>query len=353
MPDNVMRDHRKLVIYDVNEAEPNRGAVFVMGIGIGEAYSNVTWEDRGFRVRGPAALEARAALRQALRSNGYSERDIPAPLREVASKRVQEESANFADLVGSALQVHNEVGFGAKKSSIARAMLYNLAQPGAVIIVPDQLWMSETWAGMLTGAAARGASVQIIAPALANAPIPDAPAMARAHDVLMHMLALRDSLTPAMAKRRRTAHRSFRGAGAADDADGRLRAYAHEPARYPWIRRVIPFDDKTLSVLGRVGLRLGHRRLGVALVVPLGVRRSNRTARRRSSLGVTPSRPCCVSPAGTSCSRTRCACSRGRPRASPTNWGTHTLPSTPRRHGVPTRRFVATTRAFRKRSGSA
>jgi len=59
------------------------------------------------------------------------------------------------------------------------------AQPGAIIIVPDQLWMSETWAGMLAGAAARGVRVQIIAPAQANAPIPDAPAMARAHDVLL------------------------------------------------------------------------------------------------------------------------------------------------------------------------
>ena len=104
-----------------------------MGIGIGEAYSNATWEDRGFRVRGPATLEARAALRQALRSNGYSERDIPAPLRAVASTRAQEQNANVRDFVGRALQVHNEVGFGAKKSSIARAMLYNLAQPGAVI----------------------------------------------------------------------------------------------------------------------------------------------------------------------------------------------------------------------------
>lgn len=34
-PDNLMRDHRKLVIYDVNEAEPNRGGMFVMGIGSG------------------------------------------------------------------------------------------------------------------------------------------------------------------------------------------------------------------------------------------------------------------------------------------------------------------------------
>src|SRR5205085_1619168 len=79
VPDNVMRDHRKLVLYDVTEAEPTRGAVFVMGIGIGEVYSSATWEDRGFRLSGPATLEARAALRQALRSNGFSESDIPAP----------------------------------------------------------------------------------------------------------------------------------------------------------------------------------------------------------------------------------------------------------------------------------
>ena len=197
-PDNLMRDHRKLVIYDVDEANPNRGAAFVMGIGIGDVYSSVTWEDRGFRIRGPATLDAREGLRQALRLNGFSESEIPAPLRAVASKKAQEDKANLGEFIGGALLVHNEVGFGNKRSSITRAMLYNLAQPGAVIIVPDQLWLSETWAGMLAGAAARGAHVQIIAPALANAPIPDAPAMARAHDVLIRMLVLRDSLTPAI-----------------------------------------------------------------------------------------------------------------------------------------------------------
>ncbi|MHB1265292.1 MAG: hypothetical protein ACYC1S_12890 [Gemmatimonadaceae bacterium] len=35
-PDNVMRDHRKIVLYDVTEADPYRGAMFLMGIGIGE-----------------------------------------------------------------------------------------------------------------------------------------------------------------------------------------------------------------------------------------------------------------------------------------------------------------------------
>ena len=252
-PDNLMRDHRKLVLYDVNEADPNQGAVFVMGIGIGEMYSSASWEDRGFRVRGPATLEARAALREALRRNGSSEREIPAPLRAVASKKLQEEKANVGEFIGRALQVHNQVGFGDKKSSIARAMLYNLAQPGAVIIAPDQLWMSETWAGMLTGAAARGAHVQIIAPAQANAPIPDAPAMARAHDVLLRVLALRDSLAPTMRECGGELHVGLFAAHApADDAAGRLREVRAGLARYPWIREVIPFDDKTLAVLSNV-----------------------------------------------------------------------------------------------------
>jgi hypothetical protein len=145
------------------------------------------------------------------------------------------------------------VGFGNKKSSVARAMLYNLAQPGAVIIAPDQLWMSETWAGMLAGAAARGARVAIIAPALANAPVPDAPAMARAHDVLTRLLALRDSLTPALRESGGDLRIGlFAAHASADDVAGRLREVREGLARYPWIRDVIPFDDKTLAVLGRV-----------------------------------------------------------------------------------------------------
>ena len=253
IPDNVMRDHRKLVIYDVNEADVDRGAAFVMGIGIGDAYSSASWEDRGFRIRGAATLDAREGLRQTLRQNGFSEGEIPVPLRPVASTRAQEEKADRGEFIGRALQVHNDVGFGDKRSSIARAMLYNLAQPGAVIIVPDQLWFSETWAGMLAGAAARGAHVQVIAPALANAPIPDAPAMARAHDVLLWMLAVRDSLVPTMHESGGELHIGLFAAHAqADDPAGRLREVRVGLARYPWIRQVIPFEDKTLAVLDRV-----------------------------------------------------------------------------------------------------
>jgi hypothetical protein len=237
----------------VNEANPTRGAVLVMGIGIGDVYASASWEDRGFRISGPATLDARAGLRQVLLTNGFSESEIPEPLRSVASKHAQEEKANLGQFIGQALLVHNEVGFGDKRSSIARAMLYNLAQPGTVIIVPDQLWFSETWAGMLVGAAARGARVEIIAPALANAPIPDPPAMARAHDVLIHVLALRDSLTPTISESGGELHIGLFAAQAqADDAAGRLREVRAGLARYPWIRELIPFDDKTLSVLDQV-----------------------------------------------------------------------------------------------------
>ncbi|HJQ20746.1 MAG TPA: hypothetical protein VJ867_10380, partial [Gemmatimonadaceae bacterium] len=252
-PDNVMRDHRKLVMYDLNEANPNRGALFVMGIGIGEMYSSPSWEDRGFRVRGPVTLEARAALRRALLRSGFSESQIPVPLRAVASKQAQETSANVGDFVGRTLQVHNDVGFGDKKSSVARAMLYNLAQPGSVIIVPDQLWLSETWAGMLAGAAARGARVHVIAPAQANAPVPDAPAMARAHDVLRRLLELQTSLAPQIRESGGDLRVGlFAALAQADDAAGRLREVRDGLARSPWIREVIPFNDKTLAVLDRV-----------------------------------------------------------------------------------------------------
>ena len=155
--------------------------------------------------------------------------------------------------------MHNEVGFGDKKSSVARAMLYTLAQPGAVIIAPDQLWMSETWAGMLAGAAARGVRVEMIAPAQPNAPIPDAPAMARAHDVLTRMLTLRDSLTPTMHESGGELHVGlFAAQATADDAAGRLREVRDGLARYPWIRELIPFDDKTLAVLDRVERQVAH-----------------------------------------------------------------------------------------------
>ena len=249
-PDNIMRDHRKIVFYDLTEADPYRGEMLLMGIGIGEHYASATWEDRGYRIRGPATLEVRRAVQQTLLRNGFSEAQIPPPLRPSANATGEEHRMNVGDYVGRALQVHNQVGFGAKKSSVARAMLYNLAPPGSVIIVPDPVWLSNTWAGMLAAAAARGCRVYVIAPAAANAPSPQAPLLAVEHEVFTRFLDLRRSLGP----RIRSAGGDLRvGIFAAhaseDDAVGRAREVKEGLERAPWIREVIPFDDRTLAVL--------------------------------------------------------------------------------------------------------
>jgi hypothetical protein len=249
-PDNIMRDHRKIVFYDLNETDPYRGALLLMGVGIGEHYASATWEDRGYRVRGPATLEARRSIREALRRNGFAESDIPLPLRETANLKAAEQRMDVRDYVGRALQVHNEVGFARKESSVARALLYNLAPPGSVIIAPDPMWLSATWAGMLAGAAARGSHVYVVAPAKPNTPSPQAPLVALQRDVIGRLIELRTTL----GGRIRGSHGDLRiGLFAAtahvDDASGRAREIRAGLARAPWIREIIPFDDKTLSVL--------------------------------------------------------------------------------------------------------
>ena len=251
-PDNIMRDHRKIVFYDLTEAEPYKGAMLLMGVGIGEHYASATWEDRGYRIRGPATLEVRRAAREALLRNGYATDQIPVPLREVTNVTSAERRMNTSDYIGRALQVHNRVGFARKESSIARAMLYDLAPPGSVIIVPDPMWMSDTWAGMLAGAAARGCRVYVIAPAEANAPSPQAPLIALEHQVLSRMLSLRRDLALPM----RASGGDFRvgifaAHADANDATGVTREVRQGLARAPWIRDVLPFDSRTLAVLDR------------------------------------------------------------------------------------------------------
>ena len=251
-PDNIVRDHRKIAFYDLNEVEPYRGGMLLMGIGIGEHYSSATWEDRGYRIRGPAALEAREAVRRALRQNGFAEDDIPPPLRERKDTKSAERENNLSDYVGRALQVHNEVGFGAKQASVARAMLYNLAQSGSVVIVPDPLWLSAEWAAMLAGAAARGARVHVIAPAAENAPSPAAPLMAMSHDVMSHLIDLSARLAPEI-KREGGALRVgiFAAKAQVNDPAGRRREIREGLQRAPWIHELIPFDARTLAVLDR------------------------------------------------------------------------------------------------------
>jgi hypothetical protein len=164
-----------------------------------------------------------------------------------------EQRADRGDYVGRALQVHNAPGFGPKESSIGRAALYNLASPGSTIIAPDPLWLSETWAGMLAAAAARGSKVVIIAPALANAPSPQAPLMAQAHEVVARLLELQKAIIAQSSNNDGELHVGLYAAQAqVNEAAGRAREVREGLQRAPWIRSIIPFDSASLAALENV-----------------------------------------------------------------------------------------------------
>lgn len=253
VPDNIMRDHRKLAFYDLSDRDPFRGSAFVMGVGIGEHYSSPTWEDRAYRVRGPAALEMRDAARRALIASGMNPSDVPSVLQARSDTALQRDP----EYVGRAIQLHNEPGFsGPKRSSVARAMLYNLAPAGSVIIVPDPIWVSDTWAAMLAAAAARGCKVYIVAPSAANNPNPHGVIESAENEVLTRLLQSRDRMREQL---RLTGGELriglFTGTSGYSDVEGRRREVREGARRYPWLRELFPFDQATLAVLERAAVQ--------------------------------------------------------------------------------------------------
>jgi hypothetical protein len=131
-------------------------------------------------------------------------------------------------------------------------MLYNLAPPGSVIIVPDPIWVSDTWAAMLAGAAARGCRVYVISPSKPNNPNPHTPIFALQHDVMWRLLQSRDRMREQLRQTGGELRVGFYTARAPiTDVPGRAREVREGLRRAPWIRELIPFDDATLAVLDR------------------------------------------------------------------------------------------------------
>ena len=83
IPDNMMRDHRKIAFYDITEADPYPGMAMFTGMGIGEHYVGADWEDRALMIQGPGALAVKDAARGLLEAQGFAPREIPFPLRKL------------------------------------------------------------------------------------------------------------------------------------------------------------------------------------------------------------------------------------------------------------------------------
>jgi hypothetical protein len=200
LPDNMMRDHRKMVFYDVTEADPYRGEAIFTGAGIGEHYANLSWEDRSLMVQGPALLPLRALTRTLLVNQGIPRQRIPAALEPQPKAPDYEDVVRAAIADGGrtlrALQVHNGAGYDDKQVNVVKAILYTLMPPGSVLKIPDSLWNSDFWTSTLLGCALRGGRVIIIAPAENNAPAVVMGTLGRSRELLGRVITAAALLQP-------------------------------------------------------------------------------------------------------------------------------------------------------------
>ncbi len=266
VPDDVIRDHRKAVLYDVSEASPYRGMAMYAGMGVGEHYVGPAWEDRAIMVQGPVALMLRDKARALLAVQGIRGGELPYVLRSRPKgpdydRRVQAEIDSmdaWGGVATRAVELHNETGFGSKEISVAEATLINLLSPGGVWKVPDSLWLNEFLGSLLVGAALRGTRVLIIAPSRATAPGKAWPTLALAHDLMSRLVAVQRELAPEFA----------RGGGflrvgiynpvvGVDDLRDRVRALRRSLSQTPFLHDLYAFDPAVYALLDSSDAILG------------------------------------------------------------------------------------------------
>ena len=254
-PDTIVRDHRKIIFFDVTELDPGKGAAIYGGVGVGEQYASATWEDRATRLMGPAALSVKDAARRYLKANGFTDDEIPAPLRPLPrpadyDARVKELEAG--GWTATAMEVHNDRGFAQKDASIASAVLYTLMPPGSLIMVPDSIWTHELWAAQLLGAALRGCHVYVIAPAQSNAPSAGFPQLSRTRELWSRFLEAQRILGPEIAERGgRLRVGLYTREGGVDDLEAQLGEMHETFERYPFLKEDFPFPDEFYARVGR------------------------------------------------------------------------------------------------------
>lgn len=173
MPDDIMRDHRKMALADITEADPGRGIAMLTGLGVGEHYARFRWLDRTLVLRGPAAVALKREAYALLLSQGIRAEEIPAVLHPAPGPPDLEQRVLELERLGWSARVAvavNATGYGPKHASAAKAALYTLLPAGCTIVAADPQWLSRFWAGALLGSALRGCRVLLIGPGRHNAP---------------------------------------------------------------------------------------------------------------------------------------------------------------------------------------
>lgn len=254
-PDNLMRDHRKLAFHDVSEDDPYRGTAIYTGMGVGEQYLGSSWEDRSLLVRGPSLLDLKREARDLLLSQGIAPEEMPLVFRE---RTASPQGNPPVEAKARVMTLHNRTGYEAKPLNVAKAILYSLLPPGSVIKVPDSLWNSMFFAGLLTGASCRGVRVLIVAPALANAPSAGFPQMIRAWELASRLVAVRARLGPVLARVGGQLRIGLYALEIHDDAfTDRVKAWQTSFAGTPFLRDLMPFAESLMPVARWAAARPG------------------------------------------------------------------------------------------------
>jgi hypothetical protein len=258
IPDNLMRDHRKIVFYDISEDDPYRGLAMYTGMGIGEHYLGEEWEDRAIMVQGPAVLALKAQARMLLEGQGLAGNRMPYVLRprgqapeyqlmvdaEVARRR------SVGSRMQRAVELHNGTGFRDKQVTVAKAVLYGLMPPGSVIKVPDALWGSALYASLLTGSALRGCRVLFVAPSLGSAPASSWASMGIAHELFARLIVLQQELGPELEAAGGMLKTGIYSPGVGvGNVIGRFATAWDNARRTPFLRRLFPVSARVDSLL--------------------------------------------------------------------------------------------------------
>lgn len=272
VPDTWMRDHRKLVFYDITERDVYRGEAIVTGAGVGEHYASLSWEDRSLLVRGPANLSLRHAARELLLSQGVRTDRIPAVLRpEIRATDYDAQVEHARRTQGRqlrALLLQNRTGYADKSVNVTKALLYTLMPAGSVIKIPDSIWNGTFWGSALIGASLRGVRVLVIAPTLANAPARAFGSMIRSRELLWRFIMAERLFGDVM---RREGGMIKVGLYASEipvsNVPGKILAVRATLAEHAWLRELFGFPPSVYTGLEEIATTLG--------VLPTPVREGN------------------------------------------------------------------------------
>jgi hypothetical protein len=141
-----------------------------------------------------------------------------------------------------------------KPINVAKAVLYTLMPPAAVIIDPDSLFHSPLWASMLFGSALRGVRVIIIHPSQKNAPGQAFMTLSRANEMFERMIIAEHALETQLAE-----VGGLYKAGLYDiDVDvGNVPAQAQAVAdglrSTPWLHELLPAGPELMAVFDGAG----------------------------------------------------------------------------------------------------